>query len=48
MLDFPKGLTAGQPFFLCLVEIVGSFIYIMQRLKPNLTKGNYGKSENTG
>ncbi len=32
MLDFPKGLTAGQPFFLCLVEIVGSFVYIIKDL----------------
>ena len=32
MLDLHKGLTAGQPFFLCLVEFVGSFIYIIKDL----------------
>ena len=32
MLDHHKGLTVGQPFFLCLVEFVGSFIYIIKDL----------------
>ena len=35
MHNLHKGLAVGQPFFSCLVEIVGSFVYIMQRLKPN-------------
>lgn len=32
MLNLHKGLTIGQPFFLCFVEFVDSFIYIIKDL----------------